>query len=243
VTETAAQNATPKPQDQALKARILAEPRLVLDDPKVMRALLEAGSEGGRQVVDLRGALVGRLESRLTELERTHRDVVAAAYENLAGASQVHRVVLSALEQEDPASLAALLLEAAPQILAADVARLCVEVEDGAPGWAARLAEARADVVATPRGGVIAYLALDDTPERDGVWLRPCPPEAELLYGAESGLAKSEALMLLDLNGVRGLLAYACEDPDRFAPEHGVDLVSFMGGAVSRILARSARGA
>ena len=73
-----------------LRAKILADPDVVLEDDAVMRALINAKAEpGGRKVVDLRGALVNRLESRLDKLENTHRSVIAAAYENLAGTSQI----------------------------------------------------------------------------------------------------------------------------------------------------------
>ena len=51
-----------------------------------MRALLTADRRAaGRNVVDLRGVLVERLEERLDRLEDTHREVLAAAYENVAG--------------------------------------------------------------------------------------------------------------------------------------------------------------
>lgn len=234
----------PTPEEAAkLRAGVLRTPTLVLDDPEVMRALIAASETGRRNVVDLRGALVSRLETRLAALERTHRSVVAAAYENLAGAGQVHRVVLRALEAPDAAEMAAALLEEAPEVLAVDAARLVVEADEDGPAWAVALAETRSrDVALLPRGGVAGYLALDDTPERDGAWLRPCPPEAELIWGEDAGRIRSEALMRLDVGGERALLAYASEDAARFAPDHGVDLVSFLGGAVGRALTRRVAG-
>ena len=67
-----------------------------------MRALLQADrSAMGRNVVDLRGVLVDRLEERLDRLEDTHREVLAAAYENVAGMNQVHRACLALLEPAD----------------------------------------------------------------------------------------------------------------------------------------------
>ena len=65
-----------------------------------MRALLAADRSAlGRNVVDLRGVLVDRLEERLDRLEDTHREVLAAAYENVAGTNQVHRACLALLER------------------------------------------------------------------------------------------------------------------------------------------------
>ena len=223
----------------ALKARILAEPEIVLDDGAVMAALIGAGDTGGRNVVDLRGALVSRLESRLEQLSRAHRSVIAAAYENLSGAAQVQRATLLLLEQTalEP-YLRALLIEA-PRILAVDRARLCLESEtDPAPEAAGLPTPLAERVVAFPAYGVEGYAGLDDTPERDGVWLRPAPREAELVYGDEAGRVGSEALIALDLGGRRGMLAFGSEDPARFSPEHGVDLVAFFGGVVARTLRR-----
>jgi len=81
-----------------VKNTILRDPRIILEDRVVIQALIEANGAQGRNVVDLRGVLVDRLEDRLDRLEDTHRDVIAAAYENLAGTNQIHRAVLTILE-------------------------------------------------------------------------------------------------------------------------------------------------
>ncbi|TVQ58863.1 MAG: DUF484 family protein [Rhodobacteraceae bacterium] len=231
---------TPGDETAALKARIAAEPALILDDRELMQALIAAGAPQGRNVVDLRGALVGRLESRLDQLSRTHRSVIAAAYENLAGVSQVHRATLALLDAESFEAVLAALLDETPAIIAVDAARLCIEVDDDGSDPAAGLPSALAErVVALPEGGVAAYVALGDAPEREGVWLRPTPPEAELLYGDEAGRLGSEALIALDLGDGRvGVVAFAAEDARRFSPDHGVDLVVFLGGVISRVLRR-----
>ena len=49
-----------------------------------------------------------------------------------------------------------------------------------------------------------------------------------------------EALITLDLGSIgdkpaRGLLAFGAEDAGRFAPEHGADLVAFLGGVTGRV--------
>lgn len=225
----------------ALRAAILAQPGVVLDDPAVLQALVDAVPSGGRRVTDLRGAMVAKLEQRLGALERTHRSVIAAAYENLAGAQQVHRVVLQLLDQSSLSGFLRALLVDAPEILAVDTARLCLETGEEAPGPVGDLdAGLGPRVVALPPGAIDAYLALDATPGREGVWLRRAPPEAELIYGEDAGQAGSEALVALDLGipGHRGLLAYAAEDARRFSPEHGTDLVAFLGGVAARALHR-----
>ncbi|MGB5557337.1 MAG: DUF484 domain-containing protein, partial [Paracoccaceae bacterium] len=88
-----------------LREKIISDPDVILDDRDVMRALIAASENGlGNNIVDLRGIALERLESRLDRLEDTHRSVIAAAYENLAGTNQVHRALLRLLEPTDFAS-------------------------------------------------------------------------------------------------------------------------------------------
>ena len=64
-----------------------------------MRALIGAQEAASSDnIVDLRGVAMQRLEDRLDRLEETHRLVIAAAYENLAGTNQIHRAILRMLD-------------------------------------------------------------------------------------------------------------------------------------------------
>ena len=99
-----------------LRDLILAKPERLLEDRDVMNALVAANERAmGSNIVDLRGIAMQRLENRLDRLEDTHRSVIAAAYENLAGTNQVHRAILQLL---DPASFEEFLT-----VLGGDVAR------------------------------------------------------------------------------------------------------------------------
>ena len=84
---------TPQTAAQAediLRDIITKNPRIVLDAPDVMRALLAAHDETlGQNIVDLRSVAMQRLEAQLGRLEETNRSVIAAAYDNLAG-TQFH---------------------------------------------------------------------------------------------------------------------------------------------------------
>jgi uncharacterized protein len=219
----------------ALKAAILRDPALVLDDRGLMAALIEAAGGQARNVVDLRGALVRRLEDRLERLEQAHRSVIAAAYETLSGAGQVHRAALGLLGARDGAAFLRALLVEAPDVLTVETARLALEPGPAPLGVEALPGEL---FVELPEGGVEAYLALDAAPGRDGVWLRPAPVEAELLFGDAAAGIGSEAIVALDLDGRAGLLAFGAADPRRFCAEHGVDLVRFLGDVVARTLPR-----
>ncbi|SES72470.1 DUF484 family protein [Oceanicella actignis] len=229
------------PRDPELAARVrallTADPGLVLDDMEVMRALVAAqGAAAGRNVVDLRGALVQRLESRLAALEALHRSVLSAAYENLAGAAQIHRAALAMLEAPDLTEALTTLEARVPAMLGVEAIRLGLE--------AAGPARAAAPAVAPlPPGGVEAYMNLGREDAHRRVVLRRFPAGlrgAGALFGpAASGLG-SEALVRLDLGpeAPPALLAFGARDPGRFTPDQGGDLLDFFGGVLERLLRR-----
>jgi len=85
--------------DDALREAIISKPDVILDDSDVMQALIAANERAmGGNIVDLRGIAMERLETRLDRLEDTHRSVIAAAYENLAGTNQIHRAILRMMD-------------------------------------------------------------------------------------------------------------------------------------------------
>ena len=93
-------------------------------------------------------------------------------------------------------------------------------------------------VVIIPEGGTDAYFALSSNGARK-VCLRPAAAEADCVFGDAAQWVRSEALVRLDFGGGRkGMLVFGAEDPHRFAPEHGVDLLTFFGGVVERSLRR-----
>ena len=115
--------------DDDLRARLITDPDVILDDPDLMRALIAANERAmGGNVVDMRGVAMDRLEARLDRLEETHRAVIAAAYENLSGTQQVHRAILRML---DPMEFEAFLRDLdgeVAHILRVDAVRLVLEM-------------------------------------------------------------------------------------------------------------------
>jgi uncharacterized protein YigA (DUF484 family) len=225
-----------------LRAQILNDPGLILEDDELMRALLQADrSTYGRNVVDLRGVLVDRLEERLDRLEDTHREVLAAAYENVAGTNQVHRACLALLEPTDfRGFLEAMTRDVAP-ILSVEVIRLALEAPAAAPGAGLGPAGPFQDVVvALPAGGVEAYVTQGRGLGARRVTLRQLAVASPDVYGEAALEIRSEALVRLDLgDGKRsGLLAFGATDGLRFHPDQGTDLLAFLGGVFERSLRR-----
>ncbi|MEO0862938.1 MAG: DUF484 domain-containing protein, partial [Pseudomonadota bacterium] len=114
--------------------RILTDPDMILEDRDVMRALIAANErQMGKNIVDMRGIAMERLEARLDRLEDTHRSVIAAAYENLAGTNQIHRCVLKLLDCDDFGDVLDLLTGEMVDILRVDRMRLVLESAEPTP--------------------------------------------------------------------------------------------------------------
>lgn len=234
--------ATAPPSDEAIRSRILAEPALVLEDQEVMRALLKADRRtAGRNVVDLRGVLVERLEDRLDRLEDTHREVLAAAYENVAGTNQVHRACLALLDAGDFAAFLTALTRDIPATLGVDLIRLALEAPAAEPGAGlgpeGRL---RDTVVALPEGGADAYVTQGRGVGARAVTLRRLAKASPDIYGEHAGRVASEAVLRLELGPGKlgGLLAFGSFEPARFDADQGTDLIGFFGGVFERSLRR-----
>jgi uncharacterized protein YigA (DUF484 family) len=113
---------------QDLRDVILAEPEAILEDPAVMAALVAASERAlGSNIVDLRAIAMDRMEARLDRLEDTHRSVIAAVYENLAGTNQVHRATLQLLTPVTFEAFLQTLGTDVTQTLRVDCARLVME--------------------------------------------------------------------------------------------------------------------
>jgi uncharacterized protein YigA (DUF484 family) len=220
----------------AIRAQILQDPYLILDDGDLMRALIEAnGARVGRKVVDLRGVLVDRLEDRLGRLEETHRSVIAAAYENLAGTNQIHRAILAVLECAKLSDFLAVLGRDVPNMLAVDTLRVCLESASGA----AKPGQVNEVLIQLPAGSSEKYLDLDRPSSHRQVVLRPCIEGVDTVFGPDAGRIRSEAIIQLDLGVPEpGLLVFGAEDPHRFSPDQAGDLLAFFGGVVERAMRR-----
>jgi uncharacterized protein len=225
----------------SLRARILADPAIVLDDVELMSAIVKAeGRNLGRKIVDLRGVLVERLEERLDRLEDAHREVLAAAYDNVAGTAQIHRACLALLEAPDFAVFLRTMTQDLPRILQVDVIRLGLEAPAAEPGSGLGPEGLRDAVVALPAGGAHTFLTAGRGGPARSVVLRRLSRASATLYGARAALVQSEAALALDLGPGRlpGILAMGTAEAGRFHPEQGTDLLAFFGGVFERALRR-----
>jgi uncharacterized protein YigA (DUF484 family) len=225
-------SSTAKLEDQ-LREAILAKPDAVLEDQHLMNALVAANERAmGSNVVDLRGIAMERMAARLDRLEDTHRSVIAAAYDNLAGTNLIHRAVLQLLEPQDFRAFLACLEQDMPETLR--VGALSLVLETAQPDSAAEV-ERKSGVLKLAGPGFTESYA--GQPGRDRpVTLRQTQGGSPRVYGTKAEWIRSEACLMLDLGAGRlpGMLVLGSEDPHQFSPMQGSDLLAFFGGVFER---------
>jgi uncharacterized protein YigA (DUF484 family) len=219
--------------DQKVRESIMADPAVLLDDKDIMRVLVAANERAmGPNIVDMRGIAMDRLEARLDRLEDTHRTVIAAAYDNVAGTAQIHRAVLRMLEPQRFETFLRDLGGDVRAILRVDSLRLVIESDhaDGEDG----IERLDSVLVMEPRGFVETYMRglRGGGPAREVV-LRP------LGYATVHGDdIASEACLKLDLGEDVGMLVLGSRDERHFLPQHGTDLLAFLRAVAERALRR-----
>jgi len=231
---------TTKPRmEEMLRDRIISDPESVLEDQDLMRALISANERAmGGNVIDLRGVAMERLEARLDRLEDTHRSVISAAYENLAGTNQIHRAILKML---DPLSFEEFLKGLGGEvadILRVDVVKLVLEtVQNERDPAITRLG----DVLCVAEPGFIGeYLSQGRNVPLRQVTLRQMQQGSAAIYGEAADWIRSEACLKLDFGKGRlpGMLVFGAEDPHLFSPQQGSDLLAFFTGIFEHTMRR-----
>jgi len=225
--------------EEVLREKILAEPNTILEDQDVMSALVRANEKVmGDNIVDLRGIAMNRLEARLGKLETTHRSVIAAAYENLAGTNQIHRATLRLLDPTDFESFLKDLDSEVADILRVDAMRLILESSQSETTAAI---EQMGDILSVAEPGFIDdYLNKGRNTTIRQVTLRQISEGRASVYGDAAGHIRSEACLKLNLGEGRlpGMLVMGAEDPHQFNPQQGTDLLGFFAGVFERMMRR-----
>jgi len=219
-----------------LRDKIIANPDVLLEDQDVMRALVGANDANmGDNIVDLRGIAMARLEARFDRLEDTHRNVIAAAYDNLAGTNQVHRAILRVLDAPTFDEFLDDLTGDVADTLRVDAIRLVLETDT--PDADPEMGKAVAIVSA---GFVNDYITLGRNMPARQITLRTFENAGPSLYGERASYMQSEACLKLDLGPDRlpGMLVMGSEDPQQFAAQQGTDLLTFFAGVFERAMRR-----
>lgn len=223
------------------RERVLQDPDIILDDRDVMRALITANDrQMGGNIVDMRGIAMERLENRLDRLEDTHRSVIAAAYENLAGTNQIHRAILKLLDQTEFENFLKILGTDVAGILRVDRIRLVLESVEATETSAPKVQKLEDVLTVVAPGFVDDYLTHGRNMPQRAVTLRQIGAGASDIYGEAADWIASEAILRLDLGLGRlpAMLVMGSEDPHQFRPSQGTDLLTFFTGVFERSMKR-----
>lgn len=223
------------------RERVLQDPDIILDDRDVMRALITANDrQMGGNIVDMRGIAMERLENRLDRLEDTHRSVIAAAYENLAGTNQIQRAILKLLDQTEFENFLKILGTDVAGILRVDRIRLVLESPEATETSAPKVQKLEDVLTVVAPGFVDDYLTHGRNMPQRPVTLRQIGAGASDIYGEAADWIASEAILRLDLGLGRlpAMLVMGSEDPHQFRPSQGTDLLNFFTGVFERTMKR-----
>jgi uncharacterized protein YigA (DUF484 family) len=223
-----------------LREKILSDPKIILEDQDLLGALVAANDEKNSDdnVVDLRGVAMERMGARLDQLEETHRNVIAAAYENMAGMNQIHRAVLCLLGPTEFDAFLSTLRAALPQLLGVDAAGLVLETgADASDPAIERLSER---LILAETGFISAYVSEGRNAPMRKVTLRELHSGTEEIYGEMAAEIRSEACISLNFGQGRlpGLLVLGAKDAQLFTPNQGTDLLVFLGEVFERAMRR-----
>lgn len=227
-------SSNPKLEDN-LRAAILAKPDAVLDDKDLMQALVAANERAqGDNIIDLRGIAMQRLEARLDRLEDTHRSVIAAAYENLAGTHQVHRAILRLLEPTEFEDFLRILGSEVAEILRVD--RITLVLETTMVQQDPSINQLDGILAVAEPGFVSQYMGNDNNRPAREVVLREIFHPNRKVHGEQIDELQSEACLRLDLGQGRlpGMIVMAARDSRHFSPQLGTDLLAFFSGVFER---------
>ncbi len=225
-----------------VRAEILSNPKAFLEDHDIMRALISADRQKqASNVIDLRSIAMDRMEERLNKLEDTHRNVIAAAYDNVSSMNQIHRAVLALLEPDDFNGFLRYIEHDLAPTLGLEATCLCLESQAVSSGQGPSLSrEFGAGVTFMAIGEIEDYITHGRNMNSRPVTMRAVKLDGTFLFADSAGPVRSEALLKLDLGtgNLPGLLVLGSKNPDQFAPAQGSDLLLFLGSFFSRLMRR-----
>ena len=226
-------------EKEILRETIISNPELVLNDTVIMQALVSANDKTrGDNVIDLRGAAMKSLESKLGSLENTHRSVIAAAYDNLAGTQQINRAILKILEPNNFKSFLEVSAGDMVKIMKIDFA--CLVLEQSQKNTMPKVSNMGKHLVNAPVGFVKEYMQIKDPSNDLKVKLRQVETPDPFVFSKASCKIGSEACLALNFgdNSLPGILVLGAKNPHQFSSTQGTDLLTFFATAYELLACR-----
>ena len=166
------------------RKRILQDPEALLNDREVMRALISASSNNApTNVIDLKSAVLKRLEGHVDKIEGQNSNIISAAYKNISTTTKVHSAILEALEPKTFTEFLNFLKTDWANSLGIDVARLCLEAPSISKDDIPQLkTEFGPSVIFLQEGEIDHYITLGQDNDPRSVTLRQIRKGASNIY-------------------------------------------------------------
>jgi hypothetical protein len=226
--------------ENSIRAKLLADPSIILDDNELMQSLLTASDvKLGSNVVDLRHVAMSRLSDRLGKLEGTHQSVVAAAYQNLLGTKQIHEAVIELLRNNNLDEFVHSLKFDLLKILNVDC--ICILLEKGNESdETSMLKYSNPNIQQVMSGFVSTYITQGGETESTKVKIRQANSSTNQLFESASTQINSEACIQLSFNENQtlGMIVFGSSDINFFEPGQGTDLLKFFACVCEKMLGR-----
>jgi hypothetical protein len=226
--------------ENSIRAKLLADPSIILDDNELMQSLLTASDvKLGSNVVDLRHVAMSRLSDRLGKLEGTHQSVVAAAYQNLLGTKQIHQAVIELLRNNNLDEFVHSLKFDLLKILNVDC--ICILLEkSNESDETSTLKYSNPNIQQVMSGFVSTYITQGGETESTKVKLRKANSSTNQLFESASTQINSEACIQLSFNENQtlGMIVFGSSDINFFEPGQGTDLLKFFACVCEKMLGR-----
>ena len=226
--------------EDSIRAKLLADPSIILDDTELMQSLLAASDvKLGANVVDLRHVAMHRLSHKLGKLEGTHQSVVAAAYQNLLGTKQIHQAVIELLRQSNLDEFVHSLKFDLLKILNVDCICILLEKSNETAEYSTPK-YSNPNIQQVMPGFVNAYMTQGGDTESTKVKLRQANSSTNQLFESASTQIRSEGCVQLSFheNQTLGMIVFGSSNVNFFEPGQGTDLLNFFACVCEKVLGR-----
>ncbi len=220
--------APPEVTAERVEAWLRDTPDFLAQNSALLTALTPPARGLGRNVVDLQHMMLRRLQENVAALEAQRGSLIAAGRAQQASQARAHKSVLALMSATSLQQLVHAVTTDLAVLWDVDVATLCVEA-------AGAMRAVPAAGVRVLRAGTVDSLFGNGRKVR----LRDNVRASREIFGAGSGLVRSEALLRLQVSRATppGLLALGSRRPDKFQPKQPTELLGF----VARVLEHNIR--
>ncbi len=206
--------------------------------PELFEVLASPPIEHGGNVVDLRAAMVGRLQTGIKSLKSKYEGLIVSSRDNMSTLHQVHEAAIALIRAPELEQLLERIIMDLPALFGVDIVRLGLE-SDAGEFYDNKFGEQNASGVAFLELGLI-----DKAMGKDKSILLSADTSKQFIYGFEqifadcSGIVESCALLRMTLpSNQRGvMLAFGVRIKNHFHEGQGTEMLSFLAQIVEHRL-------